>query len=147
MTDFPVLISFTGDSDLAAGAQSDFDDVLFTSADGVTILDHEIEDYDSTNGDIVAWVKIPSLSSSVDTDIYMYYGCGTAENQENPPGVWSNGYNAVYHLHETPADDAVDGHKNSVSNSLHLTPGNINAGAGTDAGILAIKTSSRSRVS
>jgi hypothetical protein len=131
VTDFPVLISFTGDSDLAAGARSDFDDVLFTSSDGVTILDHEIEDYNSTNGDIVAWVKIPSLSSSVDTDIYMYYGCGTAENQENPPGVWSNGYNAVYHLHETPADDEVDGHKNSVSNSLHLTPKNINAGAGT----------------
>jgi hypothetical protein len=73
-TDFPVLISFTGDSDLAAGAQSDFDDVLFTSADGTTKLSHEIEDYDSANGDLVAWVKIPFLSSSVDTEIYMYYG-------------------------------------------------------------------------
>ena len=82
-TDFPVLISFTGDSDLAADAQSDFDDILFTADDGITKLAHEIEDYDSTNGDIVAWVKIPSLSSSIDTEIYIYYGCGTAENQEN----------------------------------------------------------------
>ncbi len=128
-TDFPVLISFTNDSDLAAGAQSDFDDVLFTSSNGTTKLSHEIEDYDSTNGDIVAWVKIPVLSSSTDTDIYMYYGCGTAGDQQNVSDVWSNGYNAVYHLHETPADDAADGHKNSVSNSLHLTPDNINAGS------------------
>ena len=65
----------------------------------------------------------------------MYYGCGTAGDQQNAADVWSNGYNAVYHLHETPADDAVDGHKNSVSDSLHLTPKNINSGSGTtDAG-------------
>ena len=86
------------------------------SSDGVTILDHEIEDYDSTNGDIVAWVKIPSLSSSVDTDIYMYYGCGTAENQENPPGVWSNGYEAVYHLHDD-VNDSTTSHNGTDYNA------------------------------
>ncbi|MGD9314203.1 MAG: DUF2341 domain-containing protein [Desulfobacterales bacterium] len=80
LTDFPVLISFTNDSDLASGPQCDFDDVLFTSANGTTKLSHEIEDFNGTNGDIVAWVKIPLLQSTTDTEIYMYYGCGTAEN-------------------------------------------------------------------
>jgi uncharacterized delta-60 repeat protein len=112
-TDFPVLISFTGDSDLAAGAQSDFDDVLFTSADGTTKLSHEIEDYDSTNGDIVAWVKIPSLSSSIDTEIYMYYGCGTAGDQQNASDVWSNGFIGVWHLH--------DDYNDSTSNNNDMT--------------------------
>jgi hypothetical protein len=125
VTDFPVLISFTGDSDLAANAQSDFDDVLFTSADGVTILDHEIEDYNSTNGDIVAWVKIPSLSSSVDTDIYMYYGCGTAENQENPPGVWSNGFEGVWHLHDDFNDSTANANHGTNSSSTDDSPAYI----------------------
>ena len=121
MTDFPVLISFTGDSDLAAGAQSDFDDVLFTSANGTTRLDHEIEDFDSTNGDIVAWVKIPFLSSSSDTDIYMYYGCGTAENQENPPEVWSNGFTGVWHLHDDFNDSTSEGNNGTNSGSANDT--------------------------
>jgi hypothetical protein len=118
LTDFPVLISFTGDSDLTAGAQSDFDDVLFTSADGTTKLSHEIEAFDSTNGDIVAWVKIPSLSSSSDTDVYMYYGCGTACNQQNAADVWSNDYVGVWHLKETTGTQSDD----STSYANHGTP-------------------------
>ena len=118
LTDFPVLISFTGDSDLADGAQSDFDDILFTSADGTTKLSHEIEAYDSANGDITAWVKIPSLSSSSDTDIYMYYGCGTACNQQNAAEVWSNNYAGVWHLKEATGTQSND----STSYANHGTP-------------------------
>ena len=63
LTDFPVLISIT-DTDLRDDAQSDGDDILFTSSDGTAKLSHEIEDYDGTTGALVAWVKIPSLSGS-----------------------------------------------------------------------------------
>jgi hypothetical protein len=141
MTDFPVLISFTGDSDLAAGAQSDFDDILFTSSNGTTKLDHEIEDFDNANGDIVAWVKIPFLSSSTDTDIYMYYGCGTAENQENPPEVWSNGFAGVWHLAEEQSGTGnSDVYKDSTYSANHLDDnvsdvnqdGRANGGQGFD---------------
>ena len=45
-------------------------------------LSHEIEAYDDTTGGeiFVAWVKIPVLSATNPTDIYMYYGndCITA---------------------------------------------------------------------
>ena len=40
---FPVLISVTSDPDLSAHARPDGNDLLFTSADGVTKLSHEIE--------------------------------------------------------------------------------------------------------
>jgi hypothetical protein len=119
LTDFPVSIAFTNDSELAAAAQSDFDDVLFTSADGITKLAHEIEDFDGTNGDIVAWVKIPSLSSSSDTDIYMYYGCGTVSDQQNAYDVWTNGFRAVYHLNQSSGGSGAI--KNSVSDNYHGT--------------------------
>ncbi|MGD9045326.1 MAG: DUF2341 domain-containing protein, partial [Desulfobacterales bacterium] len=118
LTDFPALISFTNDSDLAAGAQSDFDDVLFTSSDGTTKLSHEIEDYDSTNGDIVAWVKIPSLSSSSNTEIYIYYGCSSATNQQNASGVWDDDYVGVWHLTEN-GNGTADEFKDSTQYANH----------------------------
>ncbi|GAI07252.1 unnamed protein product, partial [marine sediment metagenome] len=86
LTDFPVLISLASDSGLVAHAQSDGDDILFTSSDG-TKLSHEIEEFDDSIGKLVAWVKVPTLSSSTDTDIYMYYGNSSASNQQNVTGT------------------------------------------------------------
>jgi len=43
LTNFPVLINFSSDPDLAIKAQEDGDDIVFTSDDGSTKLDHEIE--------------------------------------------------------------------------------------------------------
>ena len=40
LSNFPVLVSLTSDSDLAARARSDGYDILFTSSDGTTKLDH-----------------------------------------------------------------------------------------------------------
>src|SRR5687767_10940505 len=45
-TSFPVLIS-RADADLQVRAQADGDDILFTSSDGSTKLDHQIESYTS----------------------------------------------------------------------------------------------------
>jgi hypothetical protein len=68
--DFPLLVSITGDDALKAGARSDGFDILFTDDNGTTKLDHEIEEWDDTNGDLVAWVRIPSLPDTVDKVIY-----------------------------------------------------------------------------
>ena len=100
LTNFPLLVAIT-DSDLSSKAQSDGDDILFTSDDGVTKFNHEIESYDDSTGHLVAWVKIPSLSSLTDTVIYMYYGNPGASSQENPTGVWDSNYVMVQHLEET----------------------------------------------
>jgi len=103
LSDFPVLMSFT-DSDLASNARSDGADILFTSSDGTTLLSHEIESYDSAVGTLVAWVKVSSISSSVDTDLYMYYGGPVIA--EDATGVWSNGYVGVWHLGEDSSESA-----------------------------------------
>jgi hypothetical protein len=67
LTDYPLLISIASNANLAAGARSDGYDILFTSDDGTTKLDHEIEKYITGTGELVAWVKIPSLSATVDS--------------------------------------------------------------------------------
>jgi len=119
LTDFPVLISLASDSDLAADAQNDGDDILFTDSGGADKLSHEIEKFDGNTGELVAWVKIPSLSSSTDTDIYMYYGNAGASNQENITGVWNSNYKMVQHLQETSG--GANAIKDSTSNANHGT--------------------------
>ncbi|MGD9036657.1 MAG: DUF2341 domain-containing protein, partial [Syntrophobacterales bacterium] len=109
LTNFPVLISTT-DPDLTA-AQTNFNDILFTAADGATKLDHEIEDYDSGSGNLVAWVEVRSVLSTSDTDIYLYYGNGNAVDQRNPTGagVWEPNYLGVWHLEEPVIDEQTSG--------------------------------------
>jgi hypothetical protein len=119
-TDFPVLISISGDSDLSSRQPSQVE-LAFTASDGSTLLDFEIEDYDAAAGDLVAWVKIPNLSSTADTDIYLYYGNGSASDQQNITGVWSNGFTEVFHFDEisgTHADSTSNGYTGTVSGSV-----------------------------
>ena len=99
LREFPMLINIT-DSDLKTKARSDENDIMFVSSDGDTKLDHEIEKYDSSTGQLIAWVKIPYLSAINDTEIFMYYGNSGSSNQQNHMGVWSNGYVGVYHMQE-----------------------------------------------
>jgi hypothetical protein len=100
LTNFPVMISIT-DAQLAANAQTTGNDIKFTAADGTTKLDHEIELYTSGTGKLIAWVQVPSVSATVNTDIYMYYGNATATNQQNVTGTWDANYKGVWHLKES----------------------------------------------
>jgi hypothetical protein len=100
-TDFPALIHIASDDDLAAAAKSDGTSLVFTASDGTTKLSHEIESFTKATGALNAWVKVPSLSSSEDTVLWMYYGNTGAGDQQDVANVWSGGYNAVWHLKET----------------------------------------------
>lgn len=122
LINFPVLISLTADADLSANVQADADDILFTDSTGTVKLDHEIERY--TSGTLTAWVEVPSLSSSEDTVIYMYYGNTSASNQQNITGTWDSNYQGVWHLSQTPTSTMED----STSNNYDGTPTNMSSG-------------------
>jgi hypothetical protein len=106
LTNFPMLFSVT-DANLKTVANGgsvgkvDGTDILFTAGDGITKLNHELESYNPSTGQIVAWVRVPTLSPVSDTVIYGYYGNASASNQQNGPGVWDSAYRGVYHLKET----------------------------------------------
>lgn len=114
---FPVLIQLSGDWLVyqAAGdpghiRQEDGGDIRFTSTDHVQ-LDHEIELYDGAGGALVAWVRIPFLSATSDTQIYMLYGNPSCEDQWNPEAVWDEDFVMVHHLDETTGN-----HRDSTGN-------------------------------
>jgi len=127
-SNFPVLVLLASDTELANTAQDDGDDILFTSSDGETKLDHELVSFNGATGALIAWVRIPSLSTSADTDIYMYYGNAGASSQENAASVWTTGgkYVAVYHL-ENDANDSTGNH-NGTNNGGDFVTGKVGTG-------------------
>ena len=110
LTGFPVLIDIT-DADLAASAQVNGEDILFTDINGSS-LSHEIEFYDTDSGHLIAWVNVPSLLSTEDTTLYMYFANDdVTSSQEDVEGTWDSNHVMVQHL-----DEATGTHFDSTSN-------------------------------
>ena len=138
LTNFPMLVSIT-DTNLEtvangghvasynASTNNPWDLVFFglddTTCGGVAgsspcKLSHEIELYNQATGQLIAWVLVPSITSTAtgvgDTVIYMYYGnpCMTASTQnktgvwQNPTGVLNAKYMGVWHLSQNPTGTA-----------------------------------------
>lgn len=140
LVDFPVLISDTysgegGEPDMrdtdnggdientaTGGASGETmvpaDLAFFTDQALTNQIDHEIQEYDSSTGKIIAWVEIPTLKHNEDTLIYMAYGNAVvAESQEDVYGTWDS-YDGVWHLSET-GTGVADEFKDSTNNVNH----------------------------
>ncbi|PWI47618.1 hypothetical protein CEE45_10655 [Candidatus Heimdallarchaeota archaeon B3_Heim] len=116
LTNYSLLIDMGDAFDIFGVTQSSGNDIIFTDSSG-TILDHELELFDAETSHLVAWIRIPNLSSSSDTQVSMYYGNETIISQQNPSGVWDNGYMAVYHLNDDPASTIYDSTSNNNDGS------------------------------
>ncbi len=69
-------------------------------------LSHEIEKYNGTTGQFVAWVKVPSINTG--TVIYVYYGnSSVTSSQENKTDVWDSNYKLVQHQADNAANTTV----------------------------------------
>lgn len=130
LNDFPLLVSLT-DANLKTVANgghvqnANGYDIIFTNQAGDTKLDHELEGYDAMTGTITMWVRIPTLSVSVDTVIYIYYGNNSITTfQESEAGVWDSNFKMVQHLHEISIN-GVAGHIDSTGNANNGTPYNF----------------------
>ena len=101
---FPVLINLTTQGYLEtypAGhiRNSSGYDIIFTD-ENYNQLDHQIEYYNGTNGDLIAWVRIPTLSMSTNTVIRMLYGNLQISIDQSVPTVWDSHYRGVWHLND-----------------------------------------------
>lgn len=96
-------------------------DLVFCSDAGLTTpLDFEIESYDGATGTFLAWVRVPTLSHTSDTVLYLGYGKSSiTTDQSNRTGVWDANFGAVYHFGSTltvggyPADTRQDSTANA----------------------------------
>ncbi len=121
-TDFPVLITEAGmDGNFFNHVQKSDPaniDIIFTNDTETLEYNREIVLFDQPGNRLEAWVRIPALSGTVNSVLYIYYGYAGA-NRTNDTGTWNSGYAAVWHLGEStgaardstagPADGAFQG--------------------------------------
>jgi hypothetical protein len=97
---FPLLVDLqdTRLATIANGGEvidDDGSDIFFSlDQTGAMMLSHEIEKY-TPDGELVVWVKIPSLDAS--TTFFIHAG-SPAPQPSNPADVWTEGYGAVWHM-------------------------------------------------
>ena len=105
--DFPVLLHTTNPALKSKAnnghvSRENGEDIFFTITDGKTVLPSEIQSYEPDTGTVRAWVKIPSLSSSQDTELYLCYG---GKAQKSKEAVWDTNYTLVEHLDKAQNPD------------------------------------------
>ncbi len=147
LSNFAVLVSVTDANLKSVGnggkvGQTDGGDLLFTSSDGTTKLDHQIESYDATTGTLLVWVEVPSLSYNVNTSLYLYYGNAGAADQWNNTGTWESNYRGVWHLGSNYEDSTSNNNDGTNSGTSNYTSAMIGAGDDFDGTSNYISTAS-----
>ena len=147
LSNFPVLVYLSSSS----GRNNDdvtfvFDEVgsnskkiAITTSDGTTECYVEIEKWNATSEQAWLWVKVPSVSNTSNTDLYLYYDNSHADNTAyvddtstgNSVNVWDSSFKMVQHMRDDTTSSIVD----STSND--------NDGTKTGAGEPAVTTSGK----
>jgi Concanavalin A-like lectin/glucanases superfamily/Domain of unknown function (DUF2341) len=140
-SNFTVLVSVTDPAlkTVANGGHvanaNGYDIGFYADSGGTTKLKWEIEKYDGTTGSLIAWVKIPSVSSSTDTVFYLMYGDSSINtNQSDPPNTWDSNFKAVWHMGNGSTlslnDSTSNGRNLANVGATGATSGKISGGAG-----------------
>ncbi len=104
-----------------------YDIGFYADSGGTTKLKWEVERYDGTTGRLIAWVKIPSVSSSTDTVFYLMYGDSSiTTDQSDPLNTWESNFKGVYHLGDGSTVVGTD----STGQAAGTKNGTLTAGAG-----------------
>lgn len=141
-TDFPMLVSYTDNrlKSVANGGHvrnaNGYDIRPYSNSTLATVLTFELESYNASTGQVVMWVKIPSLSDGY--VIYLSYGEPSISTNGSSTGTWDANYKGVYHLSEGTGVNSADSTSNgntAVPTTPVTTTGKIGKGLsfnGTD---------------
>ena len=139
---FPFLFSSTDPSlkSTANGghvtSSQGYDIIFSTDPAGQSKLDFEIEEYDPVHGQLIAWIRIPTLLHAEDTPLYLFYGNSSiTTSQQNPTGVWDSNTMGVWHLPNgttLSANDSTANGFNGANSGATATTGMIDGGASFD---------------
>lgn len=137
-TNFPVLISGTYSylATIANGGKvvssSGYDVGFYADNTLVSKLNWDIETYTASTGVVNYWVKIPIVSSTVDTVFYMAYGNSNILVDQSSKATWDSNFMGVWHL----PDGTTLGLLDSTSSGYNGTNSGMAAVAGqVDGGI------------
>jgi hypothetical protein len=107
-------------------------DLVFTSDSSCqTLLSWEVQTYTPNTGLIIAWVKVPTLSASVNTLIYACVGNAAVTTFQggSTGSAFDSNTKAVYHFESSDADSSGAGNTLNPVNSPTVTTGQIGQAA------------------
>jgi cysteine-rich repeat protein len=150
LTDYPILFSVTDPSlkTIANGGRmrnANAYDMVFRGLDTTTCggpavctFAHEIEKYDATTGQLIAWVNIPGLkarSGTTDTSIQILFGNqAISTTTEQKASTWNSNFTGVWHLNQDPTGtapqmkDSTSSANDGTSTALVSTTGQVGSG-------------------
>jgi len=136
LSNFPVLIylsnssSGCNDEDISFvfdELQSDANrrKIAVTTDDGTSQIYVEIERWNDAREEASLWVKVPTISNTDDTELYLYYDRDHSDNtvyvgdpdSTAAENVWDSYFKAVHHMEEDPTTTIND----STSNNRDMT--------------------------
>ncbi|HVY40286.1 MAG TPA: LamG-like jellyroll fold domain-containing protein, partial [Polyangia bacterium] len=151
---YPVLISVTDSSlrTVANGGRvrnSNGYDIVFRGLDTTTCggptactFAHEIEKYDATTGQLIAWVNVPALktqTNTANTTFNILFGnAAISTSTAQPTSTWASGFTGVWHLNQDPTgtapqmSDATSNGNNGTATSVTTATGLVGSGVTTD---------------
>lgn len=125
LSNFPILVTISSESGITntditdiftkLGSDGARKKIAITTNDGVTQCPVEIERWDHINKEAFLWAKVPEMSDSVDTILYLYYDSTQEDNlyyigdttESVAQSVWDS-YSFVAHL-STRYDSTTSG--------------------------------------
>jgi biopolymer transport protein ExbB len=116
---FPVVVRLDAMTLGDGKIQPTGDDLRFVDDDGVTVLPHEIEQWDLT-AESVVWVRVPRIDpDSTEDHIWLYYGNPDAIGNQQPEAVWDE-FAGVYHFAEAglALDSSEGGHDGAEAGTV-----------------------------
>ena len=136
-SNFTVLVSVTDPAlkTVANGGHvanpNGYDIGFYADSGGTMKLKWQVENYNGTTGNLIAWVKIPSVSSSTDTVFYLMYGNSTINtDQSDPSNTWDANFKGVWHMADNAANTTI---RESTATGANGT-NNANTSSKTAAG-------------
>jgi hypothetical protein len=130
LSDVPVPVRLTPETVDYAKIADDGADLRFVQ-DGV-VLPHEVERF-VEDGESLVWVRLASLPASGSATLYLYAGGPTDDDAEVAPSeVWSNGYEAVYHLQDEAQDSSAGALHGSFVGTATVVDGAFASARGFD---------------
>lgn len=135
LTDFTVLISGTYSYLAVTGSGGEVEsasgyDIVFTSdQSGATLLSWEQERWIDTTGEVVYWVKIPTVYAAAPTYLYLHYGnAGIMSFQGGATGAaWSSDYRGVWHVPDGSSLSGADSSSDDNDATFSGSPSAISA--------------------
>ncbi len=118
---------------------SGFDITFAADGNGATGLKFERAVWSATTGLVEFWIKVPTVSASIDTTIFIFYGkSGVVVDPADPANTWDSNYKGVWHFGDggslTLTDSTANGNTATNNGGVTAVTGQINGAASFASG-------------